>query len=411
MLFRSQTGLADMALYSYSAMDEQGRTHKGLQDAANQVDLELRLRRSGLDLINAKEDSGNGGLGRSNIKRTELITIFFNLEQLTRAGVPLLESLGDLRDTMTDQHFREIIANLVESIEGGKKLSQAMAVHPEAFDKIFISLTHAGEESGRLPEIFEHITESLKWQDEMASHTKSILLYPAFVGTVVLAITFFLMIYLVPQLVSFIKGMGQEIPIQTRALLATSSFFVDYWYILIALPIGVPIVIKLLITSSPQMRFRFDQLKLDLWVTGPILRKIILARFANTFSMMYGSGITILDCIANSRDVVNNLAVAQSLDDVTHEIEAGKNLTQSFQNTGMFPPLVIRMLKVGEATGSLDKALLNVSYFYDRDVKESIKKVQIMIEPTMTIIMGALLGWVMLSVLSPIYDIIGKVQF
>ncbi|MDX8386758.1 MAG: type II secretion system F family protein [Gallionella sp.] len=392
-------------------MDEQGRTHKGLQDAANQVDLELRLRRSGLDLIDAKEDSGRAGLGRSKVKRTELITFFFNLEQLTRAGVPLLESLADLRDTMTDPHFREVIANLVESIEGGKKLSQAMSVHPEAFDKIFVSLTHAGEESGRLPEIFEHITESLKWQDEMASHTKSILLYPAFVGTVVLGITFFLMIYLVPQLVSFIKGMGQEIPIQTRALLATSAFFVDYWYILISLPVIAPIAIKLLITSSPQMRFRFDQLKLDLWVTGPILRKIILARFANTFSMMYGSGITILDCIANSRDVVNNLAVAKSLDDVTLEIEAGKNLTQSFQNTGMFPPLVIRMLKVGEATGSLDKALLNVSYFYDRDVKESIKKVQIMIEPTMTIIMGALLGWVMLSVLSPIYDLIGKVQF
>ena len=400
-----------MALYSYRAMDEQGRTHKGLQDAANQVDLELRLRRSGLDLIDAKEDSGKTGLGRSKVKRTELITFFFNLEQLTRAGVPLLESLGDLRDTMTDQHFREVIANLVESIEGGKKLSQAMSQHPEAFDKIFISLTHAGEESGRLPEIFEHITESLKWQDEMASHTKSILLYPAFVGTVVLAITFFLMIYLVPQLVSFITAMDQEIPIQTRALLATSAFFVEYWYFLIAIPVILPVIVKLLITSSPQMRFRFDQLKLDFWVTGPILRKIILARFANTFSMMYGSGITILDCIANSRDVVNNLAVAKSLDDVTLEIEAGKNLTQSFQNTGMFPPLVIRMLKVGEATGSLDKALLNVSYFYDRDVKESIKKVQIMIEPTMTIVMGALLGWIMLSVLSPIYDIIGKVQF
>jgi type IV pilus assembly protein PilC len=126
---------------------------------------------------------------------------------------------------------------------------------------------------------------------------------------------------------------------------------------------------------------------------------------------MYGSGISILDCIANSRDVVNNLAVARSLNEVTQQIESGKNLTQSFQDTGMFPPLVIRMLKVGEATGSLDKALLNVSYFYDRDVKESIKKVQILIEPTMTIILGALLGWVMLSVLSPIYDIIGKVKF
>jgi len=115
--------------------------------------------------------------------------------------------------------------------------------------------------------------------------------------------------------------------------------------------------------------------------------------------------------LAIARDVVNNRAVAKSLTDVTLEIESGKNLTQSFQNTGMFPPLVIRMLKVGEATGSLDKALLNVSYFYDRDVKDSIKKVQVMIEPTMTLILGALLGWVMLSVLSPIYDIIGKVQF
>ncbi|HEY0665570.1 MAG TPA: type II secretion system F family protein [Gallionella sp.] len=400
-----------MALYSYNALDSEGKTHKGLQDAANQVDLELKLKRGGLDLIDAKIDTGGAGLGRSRIKRPELITFFFNLEQLTRSGVPLLESLGDLRDTLSDQRFREVVANLVEAIEGGKKLSQAMAQHPDAFDKIFISLTHAGEESGRLPEVFQHITESLKWQDEMASHTKTILLYPAFVGTIVVAITFFLMIYLVPQLVSFIKGMGQEIPIQTRLLLATSAFFVDFWYVLIALPIALPIAAKFLIASSPEMRFRFDKLKLDLWVTGPILRKIILARFANTFAIMYGSGISILDCIANSRDVVSNLAIAKSLDDVTHEIESGKNLTQSFQNTGMFPPLVIRMLKVGEATGSLDKALLNVSYFYDRDVKESIKKVQVMIEPTMTIVLGALLGWVMLSVLSPIYDIIGKVQF
>lgn len=400
-----------MPLYSYRAINDQGKSGKGMQDAANVVDLELRLKRGGLDLIDAKEYSGKAGSRRGKIKRPELITFFFNLEQLTRAGVPLLESLADLRDTMNDHHFREIIASLVESIEGGKKLSQAMEQHPDAFDKIFISLVHAGEESGRLPEIFLHITESLKWQDEMASHTKTIMIYPAFVGTIVMAITFFLMIYLVPQLVGFIKGMGQEIPLQTRILLATSTFFVDYWYALIALPVILPIAAKLIIASSPEMQFKFDNLKLNLWVTGPILRKIILARFANTFAIMYGSGISILACIANSRDVVNNRAIAKSLDNVMHEIEAGKNLTQSFQHTDMFPPLVIRMLKVGEATGSLDKALLNVSYFYDRDVKDAINKVQVMIEPAMTLILGALLGWVMLSVLSPIYDLIGKVQF
>ncbi len=400
-----------MALYAYRAIDEQGKARKGLQDAANEVDLEQRLKRSGLDLIDAKTDSGRGWGSRRKVKRPDLITFFFNLEQLTGAGVPLLESLADLRDTMADQHFREVIANLVEAIEGGKKLSQAMAEHPDAFDNIFISLTCAGEESGRLPEVFAHITESLKWQDEMASHTKTIMLYPAFVGTIVVAITFFLMIYLVPQMVSFIKGMGQELPLQTRILLATSSIFVNYWYILISVPIALIFLGRFLISSSPEMEYKFDKLKLDMWVIGPILRKIILARFANTFAMMYGAGVNILECIANSRDVVNNRAIAKSLEDVTHEIESGRNLTQSFQNTGMFPPLVIRMLKVGEATGSLDKALLNVSYFYDRDVKESIKKVQVMIEPTMTIVLGALLGWVMLSVLSPIYDLISKVKF
>lgn len=400
-----------MALYSYRAINDRGKTSKGMQDAANVMDLELRLKRGGLDLIDAKEDSGKAGSRRGKIKRAELITFFFNLEQLTLAGVPLLESLADLRDTMNDEHFRKVIASLVESIESGKNLSQAMEQHPGAFDKIFISLVHAGEESGRLPEIFLHITESLKWQDEMASHTKTIMIYPAFTGAVVVVITFFLMIYLVPQLAGFIKGMGQEIPVQTRILLATSAFFVDYWYALIALPVALPLAARWTIASSPEMQFKWDDLKINLWVAGPILRKIILARFANTFAMMYGSGISILDCIANSRDVVNNRAVARSLDDVRQGIESGKNLTQSFQGTGLFPPLVIRMLKVGEATGSLDKALLNVSYFYDRDVKYSTRKIQIMIEPAMTIILGALLGWVMLSVLSPIYDLIGKVQF
>jgi type IV pilus assembly protein PilC len=400
-----------MTLYSYCAIDGQGKRHKGLHDAGNLVDLELRLKRGGLDLIDAKPDGGKIKLMRNKIQRAELITFFFNLEQLASAGVPLLESLGDLRDTMHDAYFRKIIASLIESIEGGKKLSQAMAQHPGAFGKILVSLTHAGEESGRLPEVFAHITASLKWQDEMASHTRNIMLYPAFVGSVVLAITVFLMIYLVPQLVGFIRGTGQEIPAQTRALLAVSAFFTGYWYVLVALPVALLVAAKLLIASSPEMRYKFDRLKLELWFTGPILRKIILARFANTFAMMYGSGISIIECIANLRDVVNNCAIAKSLDDIRHEIESGRNLTQSFQNTGMFPPLVIRMLKVGEATGSLDKALLNVGYFYDRDVKDSIKKVQVMIEPAMTIILGALLGWVMLSVLSPIYDIIGKVKF
>lgn len=397
-------------MYSYKAVDAVGKHTKGLQDAANLIDLELHLKRSGLDLISAKEEKRTPSFIRSKIQRTDLITFFFNLDQLTRAGVPLLECLADLRDSMDDAIFREIIVNLMESIENGKNLSQSMAQHPNAFDKVTVSLTHAGEESGKLPDAFRQLTEALKWQDELAAQTKNMLLYPAFVGTVVIAVTFFLMIYLVPQLAGFIQGMGQEIPFQTRLLLATSSFFVNYWYLLIALPLVLFGSYQGALVLNPGLQYHVDNFKLNIWPTGPVLRKIILARFANTFAMMYSSGISILDCIANSRDLVNNQVISKSLQVVMSEIESGKNLTQSFQHTGIFPPLVVRMLKVGEATGQLDQALLNISYFYDRDVKDSIKKIQVMIEPTMTIVLGMLLGWVILSVLSPIYDIISKVK-
>ncbi len=374
------------------------------------VDLELRLKRNGLDLIQGRLYTKKSFFGVRKIRRPDLITFFFNLDQLFRSGVPLLECLNDLHDSMDDPQFRKIIAAMIASIESGSTLSQSMAMHPQAFNPIFISLTHAGEESGRLPEVFTHLTESLKWQDEMAAQTRNMMIYPAFVGTVVIAITFFLMIYLVPQLVTFIKGMGQELPFQTRLLLATSAIFVSYWYVMLALPVILFVIFKLALRLHPGLQYQLDNLKLHFWPTGPILRKIILARFANTFAMMYASGINILDCIANSRELSNNLVISRSLEQVGLEIESGKNLTQSFHSTGIFPPLVIRMLKVGEATGNLDAALRNVSYFYDRDVKDSIKKIQVMIEPAMTVILGLLLGWVMLSVLSPIYDLISKVK-
>jgi type IV pilus assembly protein PilC len=393
-------------MYSYKAVDAQGTRIKGLQDAANPIDLEQHLKHSGLDLISAKQQTSSSG--RSNIKRIDLITFFFNIDQLHRAGVPLLECLTDMHDSMDDTTFRKIIADLMKSIESGRQLSQAMARHPNTFDPVILSLIRAGEESGKLAEAFGHLCASLKWQDEIASKFKNMMLYPAFVAATVLAVTSFLMIYLVPQLVGFIKGMGHEIPMQTRLLLFSSSVFVHYWYAIFAAPFGVLLAYKSALALNPELRYHIDNLKLHIWPTGEILRKIIMARFAHAFAMMYSSGISVLDCITHTRGLANNLVIAQSLHAVTQEIESGKNLSQSFQNAGIFPPLVLRMIKVGETTGQLDQALLNVCYFYDRDVKDSIIRMQAMIEPAMTIILGLLLGWVMLSVLSPIYDIISK---
>jgi len=398
-----------MPLHAYKAMDPGGKIVHGRMDALNLVDLEMRLRRMDLDLING-EQVKPGGFGGSKIGRRELITFCFHLDQLARAGVPIIESLTDLRDSLENPRFREVLADLIESVEGGKTLSQALAGHPQVFDSVFVSLIQAGEETGNLPQVLHNLTESLKWQDELAAQTKKLVMYPAFLAVVVVLVTLFMMLYLVPKMVAFLKNMGQELPLHTQVLIATSNFFVNYWYLVIALPLVLAAAIAVAIRSNPEARLRFDAIQLGLPWIGEIFEKIILSRFAGVFAMMYASGISVLDSIRTTQGIVGNTVIRRGLQRVEEMIGDGQNITVAFQNVGLFPPLVIRMLRVGENTGSLDTALTNVSYFYNRDVRESIARVQAMIEPAMTIIVGFILGWVMLAVLGPIYDTISKLK-
>jgi type IV pilus assembly protein PilC len=383
----------------------------GQIEAINLIDLELRLQRMGLDLIVGGPASRRASMFKGAIGRRELINFCFHLEQLTSAGVAILEGLTDLRDSVENPRFREVISGLIESIQGGQGLSAAMADYTDVFPKVFASLIRAGEETGRMSEVLKSLAENLKWEDELITQTKKLLMYPAFVGSIVLAVTMFLMIYLVPQMMGFIKSTGQQIPLQTRILIQVSDFFINYWWAVLLAPVIAFVAIKVALTRSPTFHYQFDNFKLKVPLLGPIQRKIILSRFASIFAMMYSSGITILDCIKSSEEIAGNLVIREGLARAGQEIAEGKNVSTAFQDVGLFPPLVIRMLRVGESTGKLDNALLNVSYFYNRDVKDAIGKVEVMIEPAMTVILGALLGWVMLSVLGPIYDSISKIKF
>lgn len=399
-----------MPLYTYKAVNPDGRMIFGRIDALNLVDLEMRLRRMDLDLVNGDPIGNRNLLGGSGVPRRELIHFCFHLEQLARAGVPVLDGLSDLRDSLEHPRFREVVASLIESIEGGQTLSQAMDGQQKVFDKVFVSLIRAGEATGRLPEVLRSLTESLKWEDELASQTKKVVMYPAFVGAIVLAATFFLMVYMVPQLKQFVKNMGQVLPLQTQILFFISDLLVKYWYVALLLPILLFVGLRIMLHTNPLARLRFDGFKLKIPLIGGILRKIILSRFANTFALLYSSGIPILDSIRTTQNVVGNLVVRQGLERVEQLIGEGQNVTAAFHSIGFFPPLVIRMLRVGESTGALDDALMNVSYFYNRDVKESVEKVQQLIEPMLTVLLGSLLGWIMLSVLGPVYDVISKIK-
>jgi len=400
-----------VALYSYKAVDAQGKSVIGRVEAVNLFDLEQRLSRMDLDLVSGAPSSHQTRFLGGRVSRQDLINFCFHLEQLANAGVPVLEGLADLRESVESPRFREVVAGLIESIEGGRSLSQALGEFPEVFNKVFVSLVRSGEQTGKLGDVLKSLTETLKWEDELAAQTKKLMLYPAFVGGIVLIVTLFLMIYLVPQMTGFIRNMGEDIPLQTRLLMSVSDFFVNFWFVVIAAPFVLWFGLKFAVRTNPAVEYAVDRYKISMPLIGPILRRIILSRFAGSFAMMYASGITVLDAIRSCEEIVGNKPLEQALRTVGQQIAEGKNLTVAFQEAALFPPLVIRMLRIGENTGALDTALLNVSYFYNREVREAIGKVQAMIEPALTLVLGAILGWVMLSVLGPVYDAISKMKF
>jgi type IV pilus assembly protein PilC len=394
-----------VATFNYRAADQFGRPVKGQMDAINEVDLEIRLEQVGLALITLKPAKKTGYLFQSSkISLKDLMMFCFQMEQLTSAGVPLLDGLCDLRDTCTNAYLQKIIGTLVSDIEGGKMFSQSLAEHPQVFNKIFVSLVEAAEKTGKLPEVFAHLASTYQWQDDLISQTKKLIAYPLFVLAVVISAVVFLMIYLVPQMVGFLHNMGQVLPIQTRILIFISDSFMHYWWLLVSLPALTVSLLVASIKSSATARYYVDYAKLNAPVTGSILQKIILARFSRYFALMYQSGIPILEAIKICEEIAGNRVIAEALQRVQFQIGAGTSMSDSFQNAAIFPPLVVRMIRVGESTGGLDKSLLKISHFYDRDVNDSIESMLKMLEPTLTVILGAILAFIMFAVLGPVYD-------
>lgn len=402
-----------MPSYEYKAIDKTGQPARGGLDAVNEVDLELRLRRMGLDLITCKQvDRRSKSIGAGGaITRQDLINFCFDMEQMVRSGIPILDGLRDMRDSIDSPRFREVLTVMTEDMEAGNVLSQCMSTHTDVFDRVFISLIRAGEQSGQLPEVFQNLAETIRWQDELLSQTRRLLMYPAFTLVVVLGVMAALLIFLVPQIAGLFKSMGMALPMQTRMLLAISGIARDFWLPILLLPTAAVVTLVVVVRRSSKAAYLWDHAKLRIPVIGPIILKIILSRFANTFGLMYRSGITVLDAIRISEDVVGNRVVADGLSRAVQQVASGEGLTDAFNNLGLFPPLVIRMLRVGESTGALDTALANVTYFYNRDVKDAVDKGMKMLGPALTLILGGMIAFVIWAVLGPVYDILGKMKF
>ncbi len=401
-----------MALFKYKAVDKTGKAILGSLDASNVADLELRLEKMNLDLVSSKlKQPGADIFGRNKITRRDLINFSFHLEQLSRSGVPIIEGLIDLREGEENPGFRDVISSVIEAIQGGSTFSQALAMYPKVFDDVFVNLIKVGERSGQMTTVLVDITETLKWQDEIIAKAKKAVTYPLVIGTLIFAVIMFLMIFVVPDIMSAIAGLGGEIPFHSRALMATSQFLVNYWWAVIMTPIILFFILRYFYKANEKFQFKMDGVFLDIWLFGEISEKIKISRFTRYFALMFSSGITVLDAIKLSRSVVSNRVLEDGIDRAWIQISEGGSISESFHNIGIFPPLVIRMLKVGESTGRMDQSLKNVSYFFERDINDKMDTMEPVLQTALLVTIGLVVLWLIVSVFGPMYDTISTIEF
>lgn len=351
------------------------------------------------------------GVNFQKIESRDMIQLFINLEQMQGAGISLLDALTDIRDTVDNPLLRDMLSDITRNVSDGSALSEALSNYPKYFTPLHISLISAGEETGDLPSVYRQLIKYLKWLDSMQRKVKKATQYPTMVMFVVVGVVSVMMGYVVPQVVGFIQNMDQELPIYTKALIATSEIFQEYWWLLLSVPVGGFIGASVLKKLSAEFAYNLDLLALNLPIVGNVLRKIAIARYCQTFGALFNSGVDVIKALAAARRTVENRAMVEAMEAVEEYVQAGSSLSEAFKVSGEFPNMVVRMLKIGEESGNLAEVLEQVSEFYTQDVDDSVQGMIGMIEPALTAILGGLIMWIAISVFGPIYSSFENIDF
>jgi type IV pilus assembly protein PilC len=393
-----------MPIYAWKAINAEGKTQSGKSQAADPDALAANLEQAGQLLLKATLVKPGFSLGSKKVGREQLLNFSFQLSMMLRAGVTILDALRDVAEGEGNAAMREVIGNLIEALSSGKTLSQSMLTQPKVFDEVYVNLIQAGEQTGQLTEVLEDLTETLKWQHEMASQTRKALTYPIIVSVVITCVLIFMLGYVVPQITQLLKTMQIELPWQTRVLMWMSDMVVNQWPFVILFFSGIALFFIVVSKASGRMKTRADSVKLKLPILGKVLSRIALARFSYVLAMLYAAGVTVTDALKVVEKAVGNQAMADAIKSARFQIHKGKSLSAAFSGNDLFPPMVISMLRVGEATGSLDKSLKNVSYMYTREARDAVENLQASLQPIMTVVLGGIMAVIMIFTLGPLYE-------
>jgi type IV pilus assembly protein PilC len=410
-----------VVIFRYAAKDPSGKTVEGTLQANDKSEAVAELRRQNLVVMRVSQGGSaakkerakgmpkEGGLfgHRASCKKSELVVFTRQLATMIGSGLSLLESLEVLADQAETPGMKICCNRLVSELRGGSDLSAAMATCPKVFNTLYLSMVAAGEASGQMDVILERLAEYVEASEHLKREIRSAMTYPVVSLVLVLGITAFLMIGVVPGFKEVFEGLGAELNPLTTNVLRISDYLRHQWYVVL---IGCAVLFfgLAMFKKTPRGAYIFDQLSLKVPVFGPLIRKVALARFSRTFATLIRSGVPIMGTLDIVADTAGNRVIAEVVRESRESVRNGNMLSEPLSHSKVFPPMVTRMIAIGERSGALEQLLEKIAEFYDQQVQAQIKALTSLIEPILITFMGGIVGTVVLSVFLPILDIVGE---
>lgn len=403
-----------MLSFNYIATDKEGKTVKGTITADNRsAGLDV-LKRQDLRPISLKEGSSSGmgknlsftnPFSKNGVKSDTLVIFTRELSTMTGAGVPLLRSLSSIRNHSESKPLKTVLDGVVSDVEAGKPFADALEKHPDTFSDVYVNMVRSGEAAGILDDVLNRLAAQQENNATIRKKIKSAMTYPIVLSVIMVVAFFGLMLFVVPQIGKIVKDLGgpdAELPLITQIMLGLSHFLVNFWWIWMpAIAGGIFLLIRYL--RTPQGKNKFDHLLLKLPGVKTIVMKVAVARFARTFSALMGAGVAVLEALHVTSHAVGNVVYEQALLEAADKVKEGKQLSEVMREyEELFPSIVAQMLAVGEETGQTDTVLVKVADFYEEEVDVAIDGLSSIIEPVMIVFMGAMVGLIAASVMTPI---------
>jgi type IV pilus assembly protein PilC len=399
-----------MPNFRYKAVNNQGRVLKGVAIAVDEADMERHLDRAGLSLINiqAVKESAMAAMFGGRIKSRAVVEFYHRLSQTLEIGLPILSALEENARYLPSKPLRRITAEIKMAVEGGRTLFEAMSMHPGIFKKLDLAIVSMGERSGVLPDCLKKMAAYLEWKETLRSHVKKAAIYPSFVIVAIMAVIGVWVGYVLPQMVKVLAEMDVAIPRATLMVLEVSQFVKAYWFWFVAAMVGIPLAVYGW-QKTPKGGLRFHQYLLKIPLLGPILGNVALARLSHNFATMFGAGMPIQQIFSTLADhALGNRYLEDRLGWAYQEIEGGATIAAAFETVGGFPSLLLGAIRNGEETGTLDQAFMRLGNYFDQEVQRTVEALLSAIEPMAIVCLGAVFGLIVLSILLPLYDVMGS---